>query len=75
MPEQAAACMNHLDFQTAIQRVRACYAEDPGLCVSSEDLARLSGMPAEQCSAAVRVLNYEGVLHPVGNKKWVRSRP
>jgi hypothetical protein len=59
------------DFRSAIVRVKACYSEDPGLAVPLGDLARLSGIPIELCTAAVRVLDSEGVLQRRRNDTWI----
>jgi hypothetical protein len=58
------------DFLSAIHRVKACYSEDPGLAVPVADLARLSGVPLEACSAAVSVLDVEGVLQRRRHGRW-----
>jgi len=59
------------DFVYAIHRVRACYADDPGLSVPIRGLARLSGVRIDVCTAAVTVLNKEGFLHRRRDDAWV----
>ncbi len=59
------------DFVDAIQRVRACYAEDPGLSAPVADLARLSGIPIAVCTAAVTVLDRDGFLRRRRDDTWV----
>jgi hypothetical protein len=58
------------DFLEATARVRACYSEDPGLSVTTRDLARLSGVSVDACAAAVATLDKEGVLHLNRSHKW-----
>jgi hypothetical protein len=65
--------VNPSEFLNAIRRVKACYMEDPGLAVRLSDLARLIGIPIEVCTAAVKVLDTEGVLQRRRNDQWVRS--
>ena len=59
------------DFLGAIERVRACFLEDPGLSIPVGGLARLSGIPVDVCAAAVTVLNKEGFLHRRRDDAWM----
>lgn len=59
------------DFLFAINRVRTCYSEDPGLSARVTDLARLSGISVDVCAAAVIVLDKEGFLHRRRDDVWV----
>ena len=58
------------DFLEATTRVRACYSEDPGLGVTTRDLARLSGLSIDACAVAAATLDKEGVLHLDRNRQW-----
>jgi hypothetical protein len=71
--EQGRVLITQADFLEATTRVRACYSEDPGLCVTTRDLARLSGVSIDACAAAVITLDKEGVLHLDRNHKWSLS--
>ena len=71
--EQERMLITQADFIEATTRVRACYSEDPGLCVTTTDLARLSGVSVDACAAAVTTLDKEGVLHLDRKHKWRRS--
>jgi len=61
------------EFLRAIDRVRACYVDDPGLAAPVAQLSALTGVSTEICATACDVLVKDGYLTRCAAGRFARA--